>query len=491
MADNVALKSDASATVATLATDEISSAHYQRIKLIHGADGVNAGDVSTANPLPIGDAGGSLTVDGTVTATTTGLNALIGEVQASPTSNTVLDRLKALLTGISLAAGSAAIGKLAANSGVDIGDVDVASIAAGDNNIGNVDIVTVPADPFGANADAASATGSISAKLRFIASTGIPVTGTVTVGSHAVSNAGTFATQESGSLLTAAQLIDDMIFTDDAAFTPGTSKLAVIGAQADETATDSVDEGDAGALRMTLDRKLIVASAHKEDAASADADYLSVAGVKRAATPANTSGTDGDYEPLQGSGGYLWVHDNKGLSNLAFSAAFSTLTRPANTTAYAAADSISDNGTAGSVTALSATISDVNDDPIFISEILVHSTDTGLAGKKLRAYLFNSDPTANSGVSGGDNAAYSQKKAGYIGAFMGYMETGFSDGTVGRLVPSYNETNYSQAGGFVVTKPTSGARTLYIQYQAVEAFTPSANSTTIIGTARGWQGRAV
>lgn len=41
-----------------------------------------------------------------------------------------------------LGAGSAAIGKLAANSGVDIGDVDVLSIAAGDNNIGNVDIAS-------------------------------------------------------------------------------------------------------------------------------------------------------------------------------------------------------------------------------------------------------------------------------------------------------------------------------------------------------------
>ena len=47
--------------------------------------------------------------------------------------------------GESLPAGSAAIGKLAANSGVDIGDVDILSIAAGDNNIGNVDIVSLPA----------------------------------------------------------------------------------------------------------------------------------------------------------------------------------------------------------------------------------------------------------------------------------------------------------------------------------------------------------
>ena len=60
MADNVGINTG---TGATIASDEISGAQYQRIKLIHGADGVNAGDVSDANPLPIDDAGGSLTVD--------------------------------------------------------------------------------------------------------------------------------------------------------------------------------------------------------------------------------------------------------------------------------------------------------------------------------------------------------------------------------------------------------------------------------------------
>jgi hypothetical protein len=94
------------------------------------------------------------------------LQALIGEVQASPTSNTLLDRLKALLTGIVLAAGSNAIGKLAANSGVDIGDVDVTSLPAlpaGTNSIGklaansgvdigDVDVTSLPALPAGSNA---------------------------------------------------------------------------------------------------------------------------------------------------------------------------------------------------------------------------------------------------------------------------------------------------------------------------------------------------
>lgn len=94
-------------------------------------------------------------------AALTALATRLGEVQASPTANTVLDRLKALATAIAalpqnnvLGAGTAGIGKLTANSGVDIGDVDVTS---------------VPTDPFGATADAASASGSISAKLRAIA----------------------------------------------------------------------------------------------------------------------------------------------------------------------------------------------------------------------------------------------------------------------------------------------------------------------------------
>jgi hypothetical protein len=205
---------------ATFATDDDGTAHHPYVKLEFGADNTQT-KVSTSDPLPVVQTGthniGTVTTVTTVAAVTAISNAL--------------------------PAGTNAIGKLAANSGVDIGDVDVTS---------------VPADPFGANADAASATGSISAKLRFIASTGIPVTGTVTVGSHAVTNAGTFVVQVDGNALTALQLIDDVIFTDDAAFTPGTSKVAAIGLQADESSTDSVDEGDVGAPRMTLDRKAIV-----------------------------------------------------------------------------------------------------------------------------------------------------------------------------------------------------------------------------------------
>jgi hypothetical protein len=80
-----------------------------------------------------------------------------------------------------------------------------------------------------------------------------------TVPSHAVTNAGTFAVQVDGNALTALQLIDDTVFVDDAAFTPATSKVNSVGFLADSTSTDSVDEGDIGAARMTLDRRQIVA----------------------------------------------------------------------------------------------------------------------------------------------------------------------------------------------------------------------------------------
>lgn len=50
---------------------------------------------------------------------------------------------------------------------------------------------------------------------------------------------------------------DAASMADDAAFTVGTSEVSVAGFLADEESTDSVDEGDAGAARMTLDRKQI------------------------------------------------------------------------------------------------------------------------------------------------------------------------------------------------------------------------------------------
>ncbi len=50
MADNVGITPGSGATAAS---DDIGGVQYQRIKLVHGADGVNDGDVSSANGLPV------------------------------------------------------------------------------------------------------------------------------------------------------------------------------------------------------------------------------------------------------------------------------------------------------------------------------------------------------------------------------------------------------------------------------------------------------
>lgn len=105
----------------------------------------------------------------------------------------------------------AGIGTPTLGSSGSISSVTISSIAAGDNNIGNVDIVTVPNDPFGLNADAASATGSISAKLRFIASTGIPITGTVTVDGSGVTQ------PVSGTVTANLSATDNQVLDDIAA----------------------------------------------------------------------------------------------------------------------------------------------------------------------------------------------------------------------------------------------------------------------------------
>jgi hypothetical protein len=52
LADNVVLNTNTSTGVSA-ATDDIGGVHFQRIKLIHGADGSNDGDVANTNPLPV------------------------------------------------------------------------------------------------------------------------------------------------------------------------------------------------------------------------------------------------------------------------------------------------------------------------------------------------------------------------------------------------------------------------------------------------------
>ena len=81
MVDNTELNAGSGGD--TIATDDIAGVKHQRVKIEVGADG-SATDVSDANPMPVDDAGGSLTVDGTVTANLGATdNAVLDAIQAA------------------------------------------------------------------------------------------------------------------------------------------------------------------------------------------------------------------------------------------------------------------------------------------------------------------------------------------------------------------------------------------------------------------------
>jgi hypothetical protein len=206
--------------------------------------------------------------------------------------------------------------------------VQVSSIAAGDNNIGNVDIVTLPALAAGTNNigdvdvlsvvpgtgatalgkaidsaagatdtgvailairdDALSALTPVEgdyAPLRVSSTGALHVTGaagttqyaedTVAASGDSLCVAGAVRrdtpgaggaadgdyvalSTDSGGALYVTGSAGTAIQVDDAAFTPASGRVAMVGFTADEGSTDAVDEGDGGAARMTLDRKVIV-----------------------------------------------------------------------------------------------------------------------------------------------------------------------------------------------------------------------------------------
>lgn len=153
--------------------------------------------VKHVDAIPVTDNSGSLTVDNAA------LSVVGGGVEAAAVR-------------VTIASDSTGVVSVDDNGGsLTVDGTVTANLAAGTNNIGDVDVLTLPA----------------------------------------VTNAGTFAVQESGAALTALQLLDNAVKNED-----------------DPSAT-----GDGGFVML----------------------------AKRSDTPAATSGLDGDYEPLQVTSGRL------------------------------------------------------------------------------------------------------------------------------------------------------------------------------------------
>jgi hypothetical protein len=59
VADNVGITPGSGATAAA---DDIGGVLFQRVKVVHGADGTNDGDVAASNPLPTQESGGAMSL---------------------------------------------------------------------------------------------------------------------------------------------------------------------------------------------------------------------------------------------------------------------------------------------------------------------------------------------------------------------------------------------------------------------------------------------
>ncbi len=267
MADNVV--ADPGAGGATFATDDDGTAHHPYVKIEWGANDTQTKVDSGASALPIQDGGNAITVDNGGTfvvqengAALTALQLIDDAVyvdDADWTDNTSKHVL---------------VGGLYQSVQQTVTDGDVAPFQVTAQGILMVDAPntvfvqeTGPAltalqlidDAIYAEDVAAQAADkgiSVLAVRRDTASTMVGADNDYT--NLIVNASGMLHVAEGGAALTALQLIDDAIFADDVAFTAGASKVMVAGYVADETSTDTVNEGDAGFARMTLDRKQIV-----------------------------------------------------------------------------------------------------------------------------------------------------------------------------------------------------------------------------------------
>jgi hypothetical protein len=199
MADNVIAEAVVTPG-STFAADLIAGALYVRNKLTLGADGVNAGDVCDANPMPIWDAGQSITVDGSVSVLGTvnvsgsivGISGTVGIAGVVSVSGpvTVTGTFWQATQPVSLAAlpplaaGTAVIGHVIVDSG------SLAVTGTFWQATQPVSIAVMP--PLVA--------GTAVIGHVIVDSGSIGIAGTVTVAAHDVTNAGVFAVQSGGNV---------------------------------------------------------------------------------------------------------------------------------------------------------------------------------------------------------------------------------------------------------------------------------------------------
>lgn len=175
---------------------------------------------------------------------------------------------------------------------------DVASANADVGTLAMARRTATPANTSGADLD--YETLQMNAGRLWVDASGV----TLTVGSHAVTNVGTFVTQENGAALTSLQLIDDPVRNEDAVASDGHAGFSVLTVRQDTPAGSTSGDGDYQTFKTDSIGRLWVncgtgcsgGTQYAEDNASASGDLtVFISGVRRDTTPTSSSGTAGDY----------------------------------------------------------------------------------------------------------------------------------------------------------------------------------------------------
>jgi len=260
---------------ASTATPTAVSADGDRVKAWFDLNGRQAvfdgGGVlsvdDNSSTLSVDDGAGSLTVDGSVTVTQgTGTNLHMVVDSGTVTTVTTVGTVTTVTNVVHVDDNA---GSLTVDGTVAVTNADLTTIAAlsraedSAHSSGHTGVMALAVREATATDLSAGGTDGDYEPLQVSATGRLwvdPSGVTLTVGSHAVTNAGTFVVQENGSALTSLQLIDDVVFAEDAAHSTG----------------------DKGIMALAV----------------------------RAASPTERSAgpTDGDYEPLGVNGqGALWI----------------------------------------------------------------------------------------------------------------------------------------------------------------------------------------
>lgn len=253
-AGTFAVQVDGSALTALQLLDDVvatdGAAALTKGYQVCGTDGTNAQiiSVTSAGLVNVADGGGTLTVDN-ATLSVTG-----GGVEASALRVTIASDSTGVLSvddngsTISVDDGN---GSLTIDGSVGVTGAALTALQLLD------DVVATDGSAALTKGYQVCGTDGTNAQILSVTTGGLLNVNATMNGTWDITNAGTFVVQENGAALTALQLIDDIVFSDDAAFTPASSRVAAVGFFCDDASTDSVNEGDIGAARMTADRKQI------------------------------------------------------------------------------------------------------------------------------------------------------------------------------------------------------------------------------------------